>query len=73
VVDKTLDRIKELAAQCNIMELDGYMVNLWDDLDGSMRVRAEQWDKFCKLLSRELNNNATPGSSDVGFPKETDA
>ena len=61
-----IERIKELAKQCNIQELDGYMVNVWDDQDGLMRIRVDQFNKFCQLLADKLNNNATPGSSDVG-------
>jgi len=64
VVD--VETIKKLAQQCNIMELDGYIVNLWDDQDGSMRIRIDQFNDFCNLLSKEINILATPGSSDVG-------
>jgi hypothetical protein len=66
VADNTINRIKELAKQCNIQELDGYVVNVWTDQDGLMRITADQFDKFCYLIADEINNTATPGSSDVG-------
>jgi hypothetical protein len=67
VADNTINRIKELAKQCNIQELDGYMVNIWNDQDGLMRISADQFDQFCHLVANEINNIATPGSSDVGI------
>jgi hypothetical protein len=62
-----IDEIKELAKQCGFQELDGYLANIWDDSDGLMRVRADQFDKFCTLIAEKINNKATPGSSDVGL------
>jgi len=66
-VAKMFDKVKELAAQCNIQELDGYMVNLWDDQDGMMRIRVDQFNEFCRLLSEHINRQAAPGSSDAGI------
>ena len=50
------DNIKKIAKECNIQECDGYMVNLWDDQDGSMRIRPDQFDNFCQLLNKEILN-----------------
>jgi hypothetical protein len=49
------DKIKELAAQCNIQELDGYMVNVSDNNDGMMHIRADQFNEFCRLVSDYIN------------------
>ena len=61
------DWIKQLTLKCDIQELDGYMVNIWSDHDGTMQIQAKQFDKFCSLLLEDINKNATPGSSDVGI------
>lgn len=52
---KMFDKIKELAAQCNIQELDGYMVNVSDNNDGMMHIRADQFNEFCRLVSDYIN------------------
>lgn len=49
--------IKELARQCDIHTLDGYIVSLYSDHDGLMRVTADQFDKFCSLIVEKINNN----------------
>ena len=48
------DKIKQLAAQCDIHELDGYMASLHNDQDGLMRISAEQFNKFCNLLLENI-------------------
>ena len=50
-----LDTIKELAAKCDLHELDGYMVSLNKDQDGLMRVSADQFNKFCRMLLQHLS------------------
>jgi hypothetical protein len=52
----TVDKIKELAKQCNIQELDGYMADVWSDQDELMRVRADQFTEFCKMLAAYINS-----------------
>ena len=54
VGDSMNNKIKELAKQVNIQESDGYMVNIFDDHDGMMRICPEQFDSFCKKLIAEI-------------------